>query len=144
MDFLPFYFFFLNMCTSQVHITKLKSPLGTSSFKGTGLLIGYFKTLSMPITFSSPTALPEVGLVCLFVCWGVCLFVCVCVCVSNESPYPPKFQLQSHYTYKDKAENVLISSILIMIFLRIFITALSPVSNTYVLPQVRKNKVTLK
>ena len=81
----------------------------------------------VPIALSSPTAQPE-----------VVLFL-----VSNESPYfshyNPKIQLQIHYSLAVIAENVPVSGIPIFIFLRIFITALSPVSHSYCYPR-RENK----
>ena len=51
----------------------------------------------------------------------------------------PKFQLQIHYTLEVVAENEPVSGIPILIFLCIFITALTPVSHTYFRPR-RENK----
>ena len=51
----------------------------------------------------------------------------------------PKFQLQIHYTLAVVAENLSISGIPTLIFLCIFITALFPVSHSYICPR-RENK----
>ena len=87
----------------------------------------HYLKLDVPIAFSSPRALPEVV---LFRCqMKAHIFLII----------TPKFKLQIYYTLEVIAENVPISSISILIFSFIFITALSPVSHTYFCPR-RENK----